>query len=189
MKLKPFRDYSEHDVRNLFAFSGNNAAASTIGGVIAAPGDAVSLLVGVNSQALPFDIVSNLGSAISNRVYSPLYETTAKVTWTASGAKPYGVLLYGVQNLDAYGIPLRFDPIRKAELQVVCSGETVPILRRGLVCVSGYSGVAGAGSGITVSNAGNGQWVVALASAATSFGTFIGGADTEGFALAEINCF
>lgn len=189
MKLKPFRDYSEHDVRNLFAFSGNFAVAPTFGGVIAAPGDAVSVLVGVNTQVLPFDIVNNLGSAIGNRVYSPVYETTAKVTWTASGAKPYGILLYGVQEYDKYGVPLRYDPIRKAELQVVVSGETSPILRRGLVCVSGYSGVAGAGSGITVDTAGKGQWVVSTAAAANSFGTFIGNADTEGFALAEINCY
>lgn len=187
MKLKPFRDYSEHDVRNLFAFSGNAAAMGLPGGQSASPGDVVSIVVGVNTQVLPFTISSNFGSAISNRVYSPKYETIAKVGWATTGTKPYGILLYGVQELDKYGSFLRFDPARKAELQVVVSGETVPILRKGLVTVSGYTGVAGAGSGITVGA--SGQWVVSAAGAANSFGTFVGPADTEGYALAEVNCY
>lgn len=179
MKLKFFRDITEHDVRNLFAFTGGAASQ----------GDAVAITVGVIPTQHPVTITKNLGSGISNRVYSPQWETLAKVGLAASGTKPYGILLYGVQETDAYGTQLRYDPVRKAELQVVVSGETVPLLRRGLVMASGFSGAAGIGSGVIVNNNGNGQWVIVGAGNAASFATCIGPVDADGYATFEVNCY
>jgi hypothetical protein len=138
--LRPFRDYSEHEVLNLFAFSGAAESAA----VMATRGLAVKLsaegfTVGPTSSSAnqPTDFLGNVGAAfpLSN---SQRFGVRPKVTIATSG-DVLGLTLLDVRELDENGEKLIFNPQKAAEMNVVISGQAVPVLTRGVVLYSGTS--------------------------------------------------
>lgn len=176
MTLKPFRDYSEHEVLNLYALnegSGNK-------------GQFVSLLT--------FDPDNHNGYGAKlpgtpDYAFSADYIVNARVKLAASGARAIGMMLYDTRVYLPYmNMPANLaDPVRLAEQQVVPSGRAVPILVRGMVEVGGFSGVPGPGSGAYVSNTTPGDLQVGLPGAAGQVGTWLSSSGVDGHAILKVH--
>ena len=167
--LRPYRDYSEHDVVNLFAFDG----AQNADGVIATAGTVVKV-AGNGFQpvadkslgggtgflgTIPVDLggtlsIPGLANVVSNR-----YVLTAKVQAANSGSAPLGITLMSTQELDENGEKLVFNPRKAAEKGVVISGQAVPVLTRGIIVYSGteIDNAASVGAGVFISNLNAGE--------------------------------
>jgi hypothetical protein len=173
--LKPFRDYDEHDVINLFAV---NSASANKGTVVVADGNGINL-----KDATSLDNLSPYGNTLSAQ-----YNVPWTVSAAASGASKgsiVGLLLKDVRTVDENGERLIFNPRKAAEMDVIISGQAAPILTKGLVLVSGIVGTPNYGSGAAVSDAGGGDLKVIAYNNAT-VGKFLGPKNDEGYALLKI---
>jgi hypothetical protein len=167
--LRPYRDYSEHDVVNLFAFDG----AQNADGVIATAGTVVKV-AGNGFQpvadkslgggtgflgTIPVDLGGTLSIPGLSNVVSNRYVLTAKVEAANSGSAPLGVTLISTQELDENGEKLVFNPRKAAEKGVVISGQAVPVLTRGIIVYSGteIDNAASVGAGVFISNLNAGE--------------------------------
>lgn len=129
-RLLPLRDYDEHDVINMYSYDSDSGEAGTL----------VKVAAG-NLSLDPVDYVArdtaNGGWASYAHTRSQYPEVPLKVT--AAGATDtgniLGMMLRDVRETDENGEKLMFYPIKKAELQCVCSGEVVPIAERGKFAV------------------------------------------------------
>jgi hypothetical protein len=172
--LKPFRDYDEHDVINLFAV---NSSALNKGTVVVADGNGVDFR---NPS-----ILDNLSP------YSNTYSAQFNVPWSVSAApsgasgKIVGLLLKDVREVDENGERLMHNPRKAAEMDVIISGQACPILTKGLVLISGIAGEPNFGSGAAVADLGGGNYKVVEYSAKT-VGKFLGPKDNQGFALLKV---
>jgi len=175
--IKPFRDYDEHEVLNLFAFEGATANK----GVFVKP------LVGWTSED-ELQFLGPVGASYNNTV-SERFGVKARVVATASGDLPIGMLLMDVRESDENGELFKFNPSKAKEKGVVISGQAIPILRRGLVLYSGLAGTPTLGGAIY--SAANGELSVTGTSThqvgrALGLKDSVGGAGS-GFVLIEIN--
>lgn len=158
--LKPFRDYNEHDVVNLFAVQADqdaNGVIASVGTVVKVAGNGFQPIVAANGGtgflgAVPVDLAGGAGSTYVNAV-SDRFAVAAKVTAAASGSLALGITLMGTQEYDENGEKLLFNPRKAAEKGVVVSGQAVPVLTRGIVTYSGslISNSANAGDGVYLS--------------------------------------
>jgi len=159
--LRPFRDYSEHDVVNLFTYSGAqdaNGVIATAGTVVKVIGNGFQPVVASTNPpgtgflgAVPVDMAGSVGAGFAN-VVSDRYALTAKVTAASSGDVAMGITLVTTQELDENGEKLVFNPRKIAEKGVVISGQSVPVLTRGIVVYSGTQiGAANVGAGVYLS--------------------------------------
>jgi hypothetical protein len=167
--LRPYRDYSEHDVVNLFAFDGAqdaNGVIATAGTVVKVAGNgfqpvADSTLGGGTGflGTIPVDLGGTLSIPGLSNVVSNRYVLTAKVQAANSGSAPLGITLMSTQELDENGEKLVFNPRKAAEKGVVISGQGVPVLTRGVIVYSGteISANANVGAGVFVSNLSAGE--------------------------------
>ena len=126
-KLLPFRDYDEHEVINLFKYSGT---------IPADQGTIVSINNGWN-QSQETQLLGAVGKSYQNTV-SDRYGVSASVTAAGTGdANPLGMLLHSVKEEDENGEKLIYNPRKVAEMEVVLSGQAVPIVSRGVFLYSG----------------------------------------------------
>lgn len=134
--LRPFRDYSEHDVVNLYAYSGDSTLV-TKGLVVKIQGEGFAPDTTQNS----YDVNARLGSvgASYNNTVSLRYGATPKVASAASGDAALGLTLLDVRETDENGEKLIFNPRKAAEMNVVVSGQAVPVLTKGVVLYSGVT--------------------------------------------------
>ncbi len=179
MNIKPFRNYSEYEVINLYAFDGASASKGTF----------VEPVTFNPSDFQGWSDV-NVGAAFDG-TWSKRYNVKARVRATASGSqKALGMLLYDVTDVDENGQQLRFiEKYKKDAMCVVESGEAVPVLTRGIVEINGFQGNPGVGSGAFVSNSGDGSIVVALPNASVpgqKIGKFLSSTGADGYALLKI---
>ena len=173
--LKPFRDYDEHDVINLFAVNSDSLNKGT---VVVANGDGVNL-----KNDLSLENLSPYGDTVSAQFNVP-WTVSAAASGAAKGAI-VGLLLKDVRRYDENGEQLIFNPRKAAEMDVIISGQACPILTKGLVLVSGIVGTPGFGSGAAVSDAGGGDLKVVAYGSAT-VGKFLGPKNDEGYALLKV---
>jgi hypothetical protein len=167
--LKPFRQYDEHDVINMFTY---DVDATVTAGVQANAGLVVGLTSGGwkageeihdLSVTQPNAAVNNnsYGNTLSLR-YNLLAEVVAFTGTTDDSlttAQPLGMLLHDVRTLDENGEDLRYNPRKADEMQVVVPGQAVPIVTRGMFLFhdtadSGDLSNATAGERLTVTAAG-----------------------------------
>jgi hypothetical protein len=158
--LKPFRNYDEYDVVNLFAVQADqdaNGVIASAGTVVKVAGNGFQPVVaGLGGTgflgAVPVDLAGGAGSTYVNTV-SDRFALAAKVTAAASGSLALGITLMGTQEYDENGEKLLFHPRKAAEKGVVVSGQAVPVLTRGIVTYSGslISNSASAGDGVYLS--------------------------------------
>ena len=127
--LRPFRDYDEHDVINLFSFNSATSLPQNKGTFVTvsagwnnAYADS-TLATSLQETALLGDVGAAYGNTVSER-----YGTVAKMT------------LYDCKETDENGEKLVFNPRKAAEMQAVVSGQAVPVATKGIFA---YSGVAG----------------------------------------------
>lgn len=165
--LRPFRNYSEHDVVNLFAYNGAqdaNGVIATAGTVVKVQGNGFQPVVASSTLGgtgllgtIPVDLAGLVGAGFANTV-SNRYALTAKVTAASSGDAALGITLLSTQELDENGEKLVFNPRKAAEKNVVVSGQGVPVLTRGIVVYSGTEiGSATVGAGVYLSNLNAGE--------------------------------
>jgi len=145
-QLLPFRQYDEHDVINLFAYSG--ALPINAGTLVRA------VASGWRTDEGTTELLGSVGASFANTV-SERYGTRPRVTACGTGESPIGMLLYAVKEQDENGLLLKFSPRKASEMQVALSGQTVPIATRGIFLVSGeFNGGALAGDPLFPSGAG-----------------------------------
>tara|TARA_B100000287_G_scaffold317117_1_gene300779 strand:- start:684 stop:1262 length:579 start_codon:yes stop_codon:yes gene_type:complete len=140
--LRPFRDYDEHDVINLFSFNSATSLPQNKGTFVTASAGwnnayaDSTLSTSLQETALLGDVGAAYGNTVSER-----YGTVAKVGPAASGdSAPLGMTLYDCKETDENGEKLVFNPRKAAEMQAVVSGQAVPVVTKGIFV---YSGVAG----------------------------------------------
>ena len=173
--LKPFRDYDEHDVINLFAVNSDSANKGT---VVTADSNGVNL-----KDATSLDNLSFVNNTLSAQFNVPW--TVSPAASGAAKGQIVGLLLKDVRTVDENGEKLIFNPRKAAEMDVIISGQACPILTKGLVLVNGIVGNPGFGSGAAVSDAGNGDLKVVAYGSAT-VGKFLGPKNDEGYALLKV---
>lgn len=134
--LRPYRDYDEHDVINLFKYSGSDTVNK---------GTFVKIVTGwTNDDINSYDpFAQSYPNTVSMR-----YGVRPAVTATATGDAPIGMTLYDVRETDENGQRLVFEPQKAAEMQVALSGQAVPIVTRGIFLYSGVGGVVTAGANL-----------------------------------------
>lgn len=179
MNIKPFRDYDEHEVINLFAVDGESVNKGCF--VTAATS-------GFNPDSpAAFDDNSYLSSVTSARFNVPHLVVPA-----ASGSPRFsvlGMLLKDVRQVDENGYPLKFEHRKAAEMDVVISGEAAPIVKRGIFLYSGISGAPAAGSGLAISDAGDGSLKTIAATGANVekiVAVALGTKNSDGYTLIDL---
>jgi hypothetical protein len=153
--LRPFRDYNEKDVINLFSVSG--APIDTTYQIIATKGSLVKVVGSgfVNDQD-PETMIGNMGLFNVNNFVGQRYGVPSQVALADSGDSPIGMLLFDVRELDENGEFLKYRPQKAAEMEVVLSGQACPIVTRGRFIISGIqtgNGFGGIGTAITAGGA------------------------------------
>jgi hypothetical protein len=127
--LLPFRDYSEHEVLNLFACK-----------TIANKGTLVAPVTNPISGSGPLNLSSNAPGAIYPNSVTNNFDLIGTVTPVVnySGVPTaIGLLLKDVREFDENGKKLVFDSRKAAEMDVVIKDiQAVPILVRGLILVN-----------------------------------------------------
>ena len=180
--IKPLRQYSEHDVVNLFAYGG--VIATTAGSKVK-KGSVVKITG--NGWKNTDDVVELLGSvgASYDGTVSQRYGVPAKINLCQSGDTPLGLLLNSVAEVDENGELLKFNPRKAAEMQVAVSGQAVPVLTKGIVLYSGAltEGSVAAGVSVYATNAGE---LSTTAASHVKVGKTLGAKDTDGYVLLKI---
>lgn len=176
--LRPFRQYDEHDVVNLFAYSGDstNVTAGRAVKVVGSGFDA--------SASNPIEDLGSVGASYENTV-SSRYGTVAKVASAVSGDAVLGLTLMPIRETDENGEKLVFNPRKAAEMGVVISGQTVPVITRGVVLYSGLS-ASTAGASVYLSHNSAGDLSTTQIGSSTKVGKTLGATDAKGFTLLKI---
>jgi hypothetical protein len=169
--LRPFRDYDEHDVVNLFSYSGTLPVNK---------GTIVKIVGNGWKNTDEIELLGSPGNAFGNTV-AERYGVAAKVADAGSGDASLGILLYDVKETDENGEKLIFNPRKAAEMNVAVSGQAVPVATRGTFLYSGAVGTPAAGgtaywNGTEISSVGG-----------TTIGMFLGAKDTDNNVLVKIN--
>lgn len=171
--LKPFRDYSEHDVINLFGYSGTLPVNK---------GTFVKVGVGWTTEG-ELRFMGSVGASYPNTV-NERFGVPSFVTACDSGDAALGLLLQDVKEVDENGLPLKFNPTKAAAIGAVISGQAVPILKRGLVLYSGIQGTVATNSALYTWTAGA---LSTTGAASHQVGTALGPKDSRGFVLVKLD--
>ncbi len=185
--LKPFRDYDPHEkVNGLFALNANTGNKGTFVSILSATGDTNVYNKASGSPITPHVDQKGWLSSPVNYMLSPFYGVTWTVGVQASGgAPPLGCLLYDVRETNSFGENLRYRPeYERAENMYVLPGESVPILKRGLIHTNNFSGVPGPNSGAYVHS--GMLYVTATTTAANNVGMFYTTPDKDGYAIFDV---
>jgi len=175
MTIRPFRDYSEHEVINLFALEGETNKGTF-----------------VTAQTNGFDLTAE--SAFSddsfiNNTVSARFNVANRLVAAPSGTMPamvLGMTLKDVRSVDENGYPLKFEPRKAAERDLIISGEAVPVVKRGVFLYSGVDGSPSFGDGLAISDAGDGSLQVVAPGDASAVAKALGPKDPNGFVLIDI---
>ena len=185
-RLRPFRDYSEHDVLNLFAFGDSAVALGTTDVVYA--GSVVKIKTGWKNDDETQDMIGNVGAGYDNTV-SQRWGVTADVEYCNGGSEtPLGITLFDVREYDENGEALKFNPRKQDELQCSLTGQAVPIATKGTFLFASGAFVANGAAvtaGATIYASGNGQITPTPESNAT-IGKTLGGPDSDGAVLVKL---
>ena len=187
-RLSPFRDYSEHDVLNLFSFDDPAVSLGTSDTVYA--GSCVKVKNGWrNDDETQF--LGDVGADFANTV-SDRYGTSATVEYTDGGddEAALGITLYDVREYDENGEALKFNPRKAAELQACLTGQAVPVATRGLflMATGAFAGANSVAINMDVFATGNGQLTtVGNKDTNNRIGRTLGGPDADGSVLVKFD--
>ena len=190
-KLRPFRDYDEHDVLNLFSYDTTGLSA---GSISITKGTLVKIATGWKNYDSGAELggglefIGGAGTLQPNNVVSQRYGVPAKVVYSNTGETPIGLMLYDVKDADENGELLKYKPRKAAEMQAVIPGQAVPIVTRGIFLVQGVLGTPTAGG--TAYAGGTGQITSStgyLTTVNVAIGKFLGAADVNGETLVKLD--
>jgi hypothetical protein len=179
--LRPFRDYSEKDVINLYTFSGQTATTDIInkGTLVKIAGE------GWRSDSDPVEMLGSYGDFSVNNVQAQRYGTPAKVTFCGAADNALGLTLFDIRELDENMIPLKYNPRKAAELEACISGQTVPIVTKGIFLYSGLTGTLTPGAPIYAGA--NGTISATTAVTGAAIGMILGVTGVDGSALIRLS--
>ena len=189
-KLRPFRDYDEHDVLNLFSYDTTNLSP---GSISVTKGTLVKIATGWKNYDSGVELgggiefIGGAGTLQPGNVVSQRYGVTAKVVYANTGETPIGMMLYDVKDADENGELLKYKPRKAAEMQAVIPGQAVPIVTRGIFLVQGVLGTPTAGG--TAYAGGTGQITSStgyLNITNVAIGKFLGAADVNNETLVKL---
>jgi len=193
--LKPFRSYDEHDVVNLFAldypvFDLNvDDAKIKKGKLVTVSNGWKNTDEALDSHGLGgASATTSPGKSFANTV-SLRYGTTAKVEPTATTEVPLGITLWDMAERDENGEKLLYHPRKAAEMQAVISGQTMPVLTKGIVLYKGQLTDVAVGAGVSVYNSSSGIGELSInnpSSAETKVGKTLGASDAQGYVLLKV---
>ena len=194
--LKPFRSYDEHDVVNLFALNFNTVNLDVDGakierGVLVTVADNgwKNTDEALDSHGLGGATTTTApGKSFANTV-SLRYGTTARVAPTAAGEVPLGITLWDMAERDENGEKLLYHPRKAAEMQAVISGQTMPVLTKGIVLYKGQLTDVGVAAGVSVYNSSTGIGELSIDNpnnAETKVGRTLGARDDQGYVLLKV---
>ena len=165
LRILPFRQYSDHDVVNMYSVIAGDVLDSTTGTGAGDAGVFVKVAEG-NFDADPVEYQNRayLGNTDypfigTNKMYP---EVNLKITGATSGEIPLGLTLYQTAKNDENGEKLLYNPQKAEELQALLPGQAVPVLTKGIVTLSSdaFDGTAAAytpGNGILMSQSNAGK--------------------------------
>jgi hypothetical protein len=134
--LLPFRDYSEHDVINLYSCD-IVANKGVLVKPIRSPQDSGG---SDSSTAGPLKLGSDRSGGSFTNSINNLFDIVGQVTPVVNyndAPAPIGVLLLSVKEVDENGEKLIFNPRKAAEMNVVLPKiNAVPILTKGIIRVN-----------------------------------------------------
>ena len=195
--LRPFRSYDEHDVVNLFALNFNTVNLDVDGakiekGVLVTVADNgwKNTDEALDSHGLGGATTTTApGKSFANTV-SLRYGTTARVAPTAAGEVPLGITLWDMAERDENGEKLLYHPRKAAEMQAVISGQTMPVLTKGIVLYKGdltKNRKVDPGVDVFNSTSGDGELTIDNPnSAQTKIGKTLGAKDDHDYVLLKV---
>tara|TARA_B100001027_G_scaffold194202_1_gene149891 strand:- start:27 stop:650 length:624 start_codon:yes stop_codon:yes gene_type:complete len=192
-RILPYRDYSEHDVVNLFALDVSSATLADM--VPGSSGDFdAGVVVKVSAGALPGDTPSTLETSGSLRDYLGASFSGAHIGFNAypsngmtvvpadgSGAT-LGITLRETLAFDENGEKMLYYKQKLDEAQGVLPGETVPVLCKGMVLLaaSAFTSAPSLGDDLEVDSSSGNAGKLVTASTGTVVGKVIAtGVDTS----------
>lgn len=183
-QLKPFRDYDEHDVINLFTLKDQSDVNK---------GTFVKLTSGqgwASTDEVFGDTQSAVGStSYAARAVSNRYIVQAGLDIAGSGNAPIGMTLYDLKETDENGEKLVFNPRKAAEMQTAISGQAVPVATRGVFLYSGATLAAEAvDAGSVLYGADNGEVSATSGGDKKKVGVALGAKDSNNYVLIRIDC-
>ena len=136
LRLKPFRQYSEHDVINLYSLdiSGDLTAGvsgDNDSGVFVTPtaGD-------LDKDPIEYGSDSYLGADFSAQGIHSQYPTVplkvTALTGDGSAGTPIGITLRQTLTHDENGEKVLYNPVKRDELQAILPGQAVPVASKGI---------------------------------------------------------
>ena len=152
LRILPFRQYSDHDVVNMYSVIGSDVLTSTTD---TGAGDA-GVFVKVSDGNFDNDPVTYQTNSYLGKTDYPFVGTTEmypEVNIKVTGAKDedhcLGMTLYQTAKNDENGEKLLYNPTKQTELQAALPGQAVPIATRGIFTLSS-SGFDGSATDYTV---------------------------------------
>jgi len=183
-QLKPFRDYDEKDVINLFSLHTTGLAAandlSTWDKRVPA-GTMVKIHTGwtTGQNLVMLDDAGSASAGLKN-VTTQRYGVAAKLFPSADAERPVGMTLHHVASVDENGEQLKFNPRKAAELETCIDGQAVPIVRKGLFLINEDAATLGSPTvGGALYAVGDGQISAISGGTSIQIGISLGTAVTE----------
>ena len=132
LRLYPFRQYSEFDVVNLFASDTADTLPSTNGN------GSAGVFVKVSAGNLDLDPITYAANSYLGNTDYPFLgaaqypSVPLQFTAATAGVPVLGMTLNQTLLTDENGEKLLYNPVKRAELQAVLSGQAVPVATRGI---------------------------------------------------------
>ena len=183
-KLRPYRQYSEHDVINgLFSYAGT---------VPLEAGAIVKISSNFKNSDNTISDFTEL-SPIDNTI-SSLFSCVGSVTKTVNfddTPKPIGITLKKIAEVDENGYPLIYEPRKAAERDVILPHQAVPILTKGIVLINDIDVADHTGAGGGNPSPGDAAYVGDDGRFATDglvvVGQFLSSLDADGYCLVRFD--
>jgi hypothetical protein len=184
--LKPYRNYNEHDVIDLFAHVDGVANKGSLVGITTANGN-TNVWNGAGTPPTPHVAVYGQIAGVPTRAYAARHHVTWKVKNTSSGEVPLGILLFDVRENNPFGEKLIFRPRHERyENDIIVSGEAALVVTRGIFSVNGFVGTPGPNSGAVPSTTSGQVLVTNNVTGVANVGKFLTSADPDGYALFKL---
>tara|TARA_B100000676_G_scaffold104914_1_gene104687 strand:- start:8786 stop:9340 length:555 start_codon:yes stop_codon:yes gene_type:complete len=180
--IKPFRQYDEHDVINLFTYADGTTSVDA--------GKLVKISTGWTTELDPVDLSGNAsgsGLSLDGKALSTQWSVSAKVTASGATETPIGMTLVAMAETDENGEKLLYNPRKAAEMGVVIPGQAIPLATRGLFL---YKSTDGTWSGVTAGTtlyAGASGEITTTSSGNVAVGVALGADDANGYALIKLD--
>ena len=132
LRLYPFRQYSDHDVINMFASDTADTLPSTNGN------GSAGVFVKVSAGNLDLDPITYADNAYLGKTDYPFIgaaqypSVPLQFTVATNNAPVLGITLNQTLLEDENGEKLLYNPVKASELQAVLSGQASPVATRGL---------------------------------------------------------